>query len=95
MRHTTSKYVACCITQGNHGKGTNTIYLPFIPFAKNIQRDSDKFSSERRNLKFQFDPWVGIAMKNVSPTIEEFTTDNRKEEIGKKLELEMEYVAMK
>ena len=28
-------------------------------------------------------------MKNVSPTKEEFTTDNRKEEIGKKLELEM------
>ena len=89
MRHTTSKYVIGCITQGNHVKGTNTIYLPFIPFAKNIQRDSDKFSSERRNLKFQFDPWVGIAMKNVSPTKEEFTTDNRKEEIGKKLELEM------
>ena len=44
---------------------------------------------KRRNLKFQFDPWVGIAMKNVSPTKEEFTTDNRKEEIGKKLELEM------
>ena len=89
MKYNTSKYVACCITQGNHVKGKNTIYLPFIPFAKNIQRDSDKFSSERRNLKFQFDPWVGIAMKNVSPTKEEFTTDNRREEIGKKLELEM------